>query len=268
MYTVKQISDLASVSVRTLHYYDAIGLLHPAQIGENGYRYYDEAALLRLQQILFYRELGLELKQIKDILDSPDFDLATALESHREALKEKMHRLQNLISTVDETIMHVTGGTDMSNKKKLFQAFSDEQQKQYEREARLQYGPENVNESIRRWNSYSNVQREIIMDEGNEIYTDLVALMEDGTPTESAEVQAVMARWHQHLRYFYEPTLEVLSGLGMTYNSQPEFVANFKKIHPDLPEYLSASVAQYVDELEYAEIARLLAEDETRADQA
>ncbi|MBZ0293100.1 MAG: MerR family transcriptional regulator [Anaerolineae bacterium] len=265
MYTVKQLSDLAEVSVRTLHYYDEIGLLNPPQVGGNGYRYYDDAALLRLQQILFYREIGLELKQIKDILDSPDFDLVIALESHREALKEKMHRLQNLISTVDETIGHLTGEVNMSNKKKLFQAFSDEQQKQYEREARLQYGPENVNESVRRWNNYSNVQKEIIMDEGNEIYTDLVALLEEDAPTESAEVQAVMARWHQHLRYFYEPTLEILNGLGLMYNSHPDFIANFKKIHPDLPEYLSASVAQYVDDLEYAEIERMLAEDEERA---
>ena len=69
MYTVKQLSELAGVSIRTLHYYDEIGLLHPSKVGTNGYRYYDDAALLRLQQILFYREIGLELMQIKDVLD-------------------------------------------------------------------------------------------------------------------------------------------------------------------------------------------------------
>jgi len=78
MYTVKQLSELAEVSVRTLHYYDEIGLLKPSKVGANGYRYYDDAALLRLQQILFYREIGLELMQIKEILDSPDFDLVAA----------------------------------------------------------------------------------------------------------------------------------------------------------------------------------------------
>ncbi|GEM_PF-3597172 len=88
MYTVKQLSDLAEVSVRTLHYYDEFSLLHPSKIGSNGYRYYDEAALLRLQQILFYREIGLELAQIKDILDQPDFDLTSALTSHRATLAE------------------------------------------------------------------------------------------------------------------------------------------------------------------------------------
>ena len=93
MYTVKQLSELAQVSVRTLHYYDEIGLLIPSQVGANGYRYYDDAAVLRLQQILFYREIGMELMQIKDVLDSPGFDLVTALKSHRadRAFRRRRH---------------------------------------------------------------------------------------------------------------------------------------------------------------------------------
>src|SRR5678815_5477992 len=101
MYTVKQLSDLADITVRTLHHYDEIDLLKPSKVGANGYRYYDDAALLRLQQILFYREIGLELMQIKDILDSPDFDLLSALRSHRAAIQEKTKRLNSLISTID-----------------------------------------------------------------------------------------------------------------------------------------------------------------------
>src|SRR5689334_7076537 len=101
MYTVKQLSELAEVSVRTLHYYDEIGLLHPVQVGTNGYRHYDDAALLRLQQILFYREIGLELSQIKEILDSPDFDVLVALRSHRNILQEKISRMEELVNTVD-----------------------------------------------------------------------------------------------------------------------------------------------------------------------
>ena len=148
MYTVKQLSDLAQVSVRTLHYYDEIGLLRPSQVGTNGYRYYDNNALLRLQQILFYREIGMELMQIKDVLDSPDFDLVTALKSHRAALLEQSERLLNLVSTVDNTIKHLQGEGEMS-KRQLFQAFSDEKQKDYEREIRLQYGPDTVNQSVK-----------------------------------------------------------------------------------------------------------------------
>lgn len=263
MYTVKQLSDLAGVSVRTLHYYDEIGLLKPSKVGANGYRYYDDDALLRLQQILFYREIGLELMQIREILDSPDFDLVTALRSHRTVLEQKINRLQNLVSTVDSTIMHLVGGVDMS-KKRLFKGFSKEKQKQYEREARLQYGPENVNESVKRWNSYGKKKQEAIMEEGGEIYLDLVKAMKAGKSAQSKTVREILQRWHEHIRYFYEPTLDILRGLGQLYNTDPEFMAFFQRIDPDLPPYLQETISQYVDDLETAAIERLLAEDEEK----
>ncbi len=261
MYTVKQVSEMAGVSVRTLHYYDEIGLLYPSKVGTNSYRYYDDAALLRLQQILFYREIGLELMQIKEILTSPDFDLQTALRSHRTVLEEKIKRLEKLVSTVDNTLKHLAGEREMS-KKKLFEAFSDEKQKEYEREARLQWGPGIVNDSVKRYNSYTTAQKQAIGEEGNQVYSDLVDALEAGKPARDAEVQAILARWHQHIRYFYEPTLDILRGLGEMYNTHPDFIANFKKLHDDLPAYLQEGIGHYVDDLEYAEIERMLAEDE------
>ena len=261
MYTVKQLSDLAQVSVRTLHYYDEIGLLTPSQVGGNGYRYYDDSAVLRLQQILFYREIGMELMQIKDLLDSPNFDLVTALKSHRAVLLEKSERLLNLVATVDSTIQHLQGEKTMS-KRQLFEAFSDEKQKEYEREARLTYGPDKVNESIKRWKGYTQAQKEAIGAEGNQVYNDIVDAIEAGTPATSEEVQAIIKRWHQHLRYFYEPTLDILRGLGELYNTHPGFIENFAKIHPNLAEYMREGINQYVDDLEYIEIERMLAEDE------
>ncbi len=104
-YTVKQLSDLAGVSIRTLHYYDEINLLKPEAVGANGYRYYGDESLLKLQQILFYRELGLELSGITDIVNRPDFDVQTALESHRKSLQGRVERLNRLIATVDDTII-------------------------------------------------------------------------------------------------------------------------------------------------------------------
>ncbi len=260
MYTVKQLSDLAEVSVRTLHYYDEIGLLSPSKVGANGYRYYDDASLLRLQQILFYREIGLELIHIKEILDSPDFDLLAALRSHRTVLQGKIDRLEKLVRTVDSTIMNLVGEVKMS-KARLFEGFSDEKQKEYERSARLQYGPEIVNESARRWKSYTQADKAKISEEGNQIYSGLVDALEAGKSAQSAEVQELLERWHQHLRYFYEPTLEILRGLGELYNSSPDFIATFQKLHPKLPDYLQEGITVYVDALEYAEIARMLAED-------
>lgn len=263
VYTVKQLSDLAGVSVRTLHYYDEIGLLKPAQVGANGYRYYDEAAVFRLQQIMFYRELDIALEQIRDILDDQQFDLIAALRAHRQALEARARRLHDLIRTVDSTIMHVAGEVTMT-KKRLFEAFSPQKQKQYEREARLQYGPELVNESIRRWNSYTPAQQQAIRDEGNRIYGEIADAIDAGKPAHSDDVQALMVRWHNHIRYFYEPTLDILRGLGDLYNDNPDFAANFRKMHPDLASYMREAVVQYVDDLETAAIEQMLHDDDAQ----
>ena len=260
VFTVKQLSKLAGVSVRTLHYYDEIGLLRPSQLGENGYRYYDDQAVLRLQQVLFYRETGLELIQIKAILDRPDFDVLTALHSHRAMLKDNISHLNYLIATVDQTMKHLSGEVEMS-KKQLFKGFSPKKQEHYERVARLQYGPDIVNESAKLWKSYSEKQKEAIFAEGNKVYSDLVDALKAGMAPTSATVQTILVRWHDHLHYFYEPKLEILRGLGDLYHDSPEFAANFQKLHPDLPAFLQAAIARYVDDLENAEIAQLLAED-------
>ncbi|MCC7206639.1 MAG: MerR family transcriptional regulator [Anaerolineae bacterium] len=249
MYTVKQLSDLAGVSVRTLHYYDEIGLLKPSAVGDNGYRYYGDESLLALQQILFFREMDLGLLQIKDILNSPAFDLLAALRQHRDSLEQRIQRLRTLVQTVDSTIMHLAGEITMT-KKNLFAGFSEEKQKEYEREIAEKHpdwDQDKVRESQRRWKSYTAQDKQKIGEEGMAVYNDLIAAMPHGPA--SAEAQAVMARWHQHLRYFYEPTPEILRGLGQMYNEHPDFIANFKAMHPDLPEFLSRAVSVYVERL-------------------
>ncbi len=122
-YTVKQVAAVSRVSVRTLHFYDETGLLKPAYHKANGYRVYEEPQLLALQQILFYRELGFELKQIKQILDRADFEKIDALESHRKILQKKLDRTRTLIGTIDKTIMHVKGKKKMKNKE-MFVGFN------------------------------------------------------------------------------------------------------------------------------------------------
>src|SRR6188508_2406181 len=105
-YTVKQVAAMSGVSVRTLHFYDETNLLKPSHIGANGYRFYEEPQLLALQQILFYRELGFELKQIKAILGRADFEKVAALQSHRKLLQRNLTRTRKLIETIDKTIKH------------------------------------------------------------------------------------------------------------------------------------------------------------------
>lgn len=142
-YTVKQLAQLTGVTVRTLHHYDEIGLLTSPVIGANGYRYYDERSVLRLQSILFYRELDFPLEAIKAVLDRPGFNPITALREQRAALESKLGRLHRLIVTIDQTINHLNGEKTMSTKQ-LFAAFKPEEEKHYADEAAKRWDAKTV----------------------------------------------------------------------------------------------------------------------------
>lgn len=249
VYTVKELADLAGVSRRTLHYYDEIELLKPSTKSDNGYRYYDEVAVLRLQQILFFRELGMSLAEIGTAVDAPDFDILLALQDHRQALQQRAKRLNSLIQTIDKTIDHLQGKVEMSTNE-FFTGFDEETQKAYEKEAAERWDADEVKATSQRWNNYSTYQQKQIMEEGNVIYIDLLAVMDKGA--DSLEVQQTIGRWHQHLRYFYEPTVERMRGLGWGYTNDPAFAAFYEKIHPDMPQFISQAIAIYCDNLSEA----------------
>ena len=135
------------------------------------------------------------------------------------------------------------------SKKKLFAGFTEEEEKRYEQEAREAYGDEEVSASYKLWNRYSAQKKQQIMDEGNAIYTDMAGLIDGEADPASPEVQAVVARWHQHMRYFYEPSVERLRGLGQMYVEHPDFARNFREVHPDLPEYMREAITVYCDNL-------------------
>ena len=246
MLTVKQISKLAHVTPRTLRYYDPIGLLLPDLVGENGYRYYSDASLLKLQQILFYRELEIPLEQIKEIMGRQNFDLLTALEDHKRQLGKKIDRLNKLITTVDQTLKYIKGEEEM-NKKVLFDAFNDEEQKEMEKEALQMYDPETVKESNRKWKSYSTAEKQKISDEGNAVYQGFVDAMSKGP--DSQEAQACVQHWREHMNYFWVPNQEELLGLADLYNDDPRFKKNFDKVHPDLAQFVREAVQFYVSRL-------------------
>ena len=245
-YSVKKLAKMSGVSARTLHYYDEIGLLTPSRNPHNGYRLYRQGDLLRLQQILFLRELGLSLEEIQAVLDRPDFDLLGALEQHRQALLERQERLARLVRTVDRTILALKGNIAMDNKE-LFEGFSEEQQQEYEAEAEQLWGSETVNQSRQRWGSYSDEKKRQIFEEGKQIYLDLVAAMPHG-PT-SPQAQAGIARWHQNIRYFYEPTKEIMLGLADGYNDDPRFAKFFERIHPGLNKFMRQAIQHYCRQL-------------------
>jgi DNA-binding transcriptional MerR regulator len=272
-YTVKQLADLAGVSPRTLHYYDQIGLLHPEKVARNGYRYYSDPAMLRLQQILFFKELGFSLEEIREIVDRPGFNQLEALRQHKIGLQERLERMKRLIATIDKTILNLEGAYPMK-KKQYFEAFSEEKQKQYEAEIRQRYG-EKAFAGVTDWNSYTPEQKAAIQAESEAIYRELGSILDamgegamrfqrvsplDGAHLDGAhldgkyreaiqEAQPIITRWHQHLRYFYEPTIERLRGLGQLYVDHPDFRATFTRIHPALPEFMKLAIEVYCDKL-------------------
>lgn len=248
-YTVKQLADLAGVSIRTLHHYDEIGLLTPPVIGANGYRYYDEGSVLRLQSILFYRELDFPLSAIKALLGRPGFDALVALEEQRRALLEKRDRLDALAVTIEKTIQHLKGETAMSTRQ-LFAGFTPEEEKTYAAEAAKRWNPETVRRAQKKWSGYSRATKEQIKQEADAIYWGLLAGMEKG-PSDPT-IQKLVADWHRHLGYFWSPNDEQLLGLSALYCEDPAFRKNYDAIDPRLAPFLRDAVKTYVRNREAA----------------
>lgn len=243
-YTVKQLAQLAGVSVRTLHHYDEIGLLTPPVIGANGYRYYDERSVLRLQSILFYRELEFPLAAIKAVLDRPDFEPLVALQEQRAALEAKLGRLHQLIATIDRTIGHLKGETTMSTKQ-LFAGLTPEQEKDYADEAARRWGESSVRASQQRYQGYSAEKKKQIGAEGEAIYREFVAAIPRGP--DSTEAQALVPRWRKHLEYFWVPNDEQCVALSAGYRDDPAFRKTFDAIHPGLADFMAEAVRIYVE---------------------
>lgn len=246
MYQIHVLAAKAGITVRTLHHYDRIGLLHPSRHSPAGYRLYDDSAALRLQQILFYRELGLPLAEIGALLDAPDFDLLRALETHRDELGKRIARLQRLRRTVDNTLAYVKGENSME-KAGIFDGFTPEEEEFYSKEAEKMYDPETVRESNRKWKSYGVVEQKRILAEGKAIYLDMIAAMPKGAG--SPETQAIVGRWRANMSHFWTPSLEQLVPLAENYSADPRFKANFDAMSPGLAEFMGEAVRIYVERL-------------------
>lgn len=245
-YTVKAVADVAGVSVRTLHHYDQIGLLKPASVSASGYRLYSEADLDRLQQILFFRELGFSLQEIKAITDSPDYDRREALETHRRILLEKQNRLTRLIHSVDRTINAMERGVPMG-KDAMFEAFDESKIEEYRKEARARWGKV-VDESYQRVSNYTKEDWDAFKAEGEAIVTALASLV-DRDPADP-EVQRWIDRHYRQIKdNFYTPTAEVYRGLGDLYVEDSRFTENYDRVKPGLAKFVRAAMQVYADNL-------------------
>ena len=195
---IQEAARLTGVTERTLRYYDRIGLLYPSGMTESGYRLYDEDALRRLQQILFFRELGFPLAQIREIMDSPGYDMNEALRRHRLLLIAERDRLNGLIDLAERTLK---GENDMS-----FDAFDrsgiDRQRDAYAEEARRRWGGTDAYaESERKTAGYGKEEWTMIEQEAGEIFAAFAALR--GHAPDDPDVQALVARWQAHITKHY-----------------------------------------------------------------
>lgn len=244
-YTISQLAKMAGVSVRTLRHYDQIGLLEPSARSDAGYRQYKRRDLMRLQQILFFKELEFPLSEIQAVLDDPDFDEVQALEGHRQRLEERMARLTQLLHTLDKTLLQLTEDKMTLTDEELYEGFTKEQRERYEREAYELYDPEVVKATNERIRKMSKAQWEAIKAEGNEVTRDIAAVADQ--PPDAPQVQALIARHHAWIENFYPANAQVYGGLGQGYAEHPEFRAFYEKVRPGLADFMCAAMTHYAN---------------------
>jgi DNA-binding transcriptional MerR regulator len=247
-YTVQKLAQIAGVSTRTLRYYDEIGILKPARIASSGYRIYGQTEVDRLQQILFYRELGVGLESIKGIVTSPSFDGAKALKEHREKLLEKRTQLDALISNVDKTIALTEGRITMSNKER-FEGFKQklvgDNEAKYGKEIREKYGDKTVNSSNQKVLGMSQDQYDEVTKLASDIIETLHAAFKTGDPAgELAQKTADLHR--QWLCYYWDSySKEAHAGIAQMYVDDPRFTAYYDEKQPGSAEFLRDAIHIY-----------------------
>lgn len=246
-YSVKEVAELSGVTIRALHHYDHIGLLKPAVRTEKKYRLYDRGNLLRLQQILFYRELDLSLEAIKDILDDPEFDTAEALIGHRERLIQRQKHMTSLIRTVDKTLASIEGEKKMTLKDKdLYKGFDQEKIDRWNREVEEKYNPEIVAESRSKISKMSKAQFAEVQRQGDRVTLAIAELMDNGAS--DPEVQAQIKQHHAWIENFYDCPANVYKGLGQLYVENPEFTSFYEKVKPGLAAFMCEAMAYFADQ--------------------
>ena len=240
--SVSETAKLLGISVRTLHYYDAIGLCRPSEVSDAGYRYYDRDAIARLEQILFFRELEFPLSDIADLLARPDYDKTAALEKRRALLSLQREHIDTLLALVDETI---GGDQPMKQNKQTTAADIEAAKKQYSAEVAERWGKTDAyRESETRHAAYTTEKEVAIAEDANAIFAAFAAAM-DQAPDAPA-VQALVKRWQDHItKFHYNCTKEILSGLGQMYVADPRFTESLDAFGDGTARFMSEAIACY-----------------------
>ncbi len=242
-YTVSQIAAMSGVTVRTLHHYDAIGLLPPSGRSDAGYRIYDDRDLETLQEVLFFRELGLGLDEIRASLTNPALDRRTVLQRQRRLMIEQVDRYSRMVKAIDRALAALDGGMRM-DKQEMFEVFGDFDPADYEEEVREKWGETDLYaESQRRTSRYGKEDWKRMGAESEEISEGLAALMQSGVEPEAAEAMD-LAEQHRLLisKWFYSCSHEVHVGLGEMYVADERFAAHWEAFSPGLAIFVRDAI--------------------------
>ena len=235
---IKEFAEFTGVSVRTLHYYDEIGLLEPACVDRfTGYRYYDENSLLRMQEILFYRELDFSLKSIGEMLSSPNYDKSKALREQKKLLTLKKERLERLISSIDgamkgENIMKTFDNTEFDQYK------SEAKERWGKTDAYRQHAEKTRNYSKQKWNDLAEGM--------DHIMAEFALCMKNGNAPDSGEAEHLVKQLQNHItQNYYNCTDQILAGLGQMYVADERFQNNIDKHGDGTAEFICEAIAAY-----------------------
>ncbi len=251
IYSVKDLAEFSGVSIRTLHYYDKIGLLTPAKRTKAGYCNYGDPELLRLQQILFYKELDFSLKEIADLLDEPSFDLIKALENHRRALRKKRSRLSTLLKTIDQTIHHLKKGMNMEKPEMLYEGLPKEVGTTYRQEAIKKYGKQAIDKSEKTLMALGKEGFKQLQKNAEEVNNELFT-RRNQSPT-NADIQSLIARHYLIIRKFWgtedsqDKQGEAYCGLGQLYVDDERFTQRNGQAQPEFAIFLRDAMTYYAE---------------------
>ncbi|GAB4034656.1 MerR family transcriptional regulator [Spirosoma gilvum] len=249
-YSVNKLAKLAGVSVRTLHHYDRLGLLKPSVRTEAKYRLYGDKELVRLQQILFYKELDFSLEEILHILEDPEFDTLKALESHKLALQARQYRLSKLLVTIDKTISTLKGERVMLTNEELYEGFP--KGKEYRQEAIEKYGAKAVEDSEAKLQGMGKAGFEQLKADQQNIAQKLASMVNQD-PTSPA-VQQQIARHYANIRGFWgeeacqsKDMAKAYKGLAQLYIDDPRFTSQNGKENPEYAAFLHKAMVCFAD---------------------
>lgn len=242
--TVGEVAELVGVTVRTLHHYDEIGLLRPSGRTHAGYRLYDPADLLRLQQILVYRGLGFPLDEIVVLLDDPAADEAAHLRRQHQLLTERIVRLQDMAAAVELALEAQRMDIDLTPEER-FEVFGDFDPDEHAEEVEQRWGSTDAyRESARRTASYTKADWQRMKDEGAAVVAGLVAAMGSGEPADGTVAMDLAEEHRQQIcRWFYDCPPQVHVGLGEMYVVDPRFTATYEAARTGLATYLRDAIA-------------------------